>query len=237
MTTTETKTIRTISLDELIKEDEDRKDLIAPDLGDKTKYSPDELRELRKDNKFYLPVLRLNHMDMWPPKPRSERKHFTDQVAKETCLSKCCGVPGVKSACCRMDPNDLEHVLGPLDEDWIGKIIKWFKKNHINVTRQDVVIDFEEGQLIGRNFFNGHQIFEDPKSYPIMRFQVDGPRFACKFLNNQNGMCNIYEQRPDMCRTYLCGYVKSNFFVQTKDNPNKWVMVDVRPDDPSSPEK
>lgn len=222
--TTKSKSVRTISLEDLEKEESltsQPQEVPSPSSS----ISPDELRALKKENKFYLPVLKINHHDMWPPKPRSERTHFTDKVAKETCLSNCCGVPGLKSACCRMDPNDLEHVLGPLDEDWISRIIKWFKKKDINVTRQDIVIDHEEGQIIGRNLFNGHPIFEDPKSYPILRFQVDGPRFACKFLNNQTGMCNIYEQRPGMCRTYLCSYVKSNFFVKTKERPNTWVML------------
>lgn len=229
MTTVSSKTVRTIKIDDLPEYDDNLPTDNVRDGAKQKTHAPEELRALRKENKFYLPVLKINHMDMWPPKPRSEREHFTDSVAKETCLSKCCGVPGLKSACCRMDPEDLEHVLGPLDEAWIGKIIKWFKKKGMTLTRHDVVIDHEEGQIIGRNLFNAHPIFEDPKSYPILRFQVDGPRFACKFLNNQTGMCNIYEARPDMCRTYLCGYVKSNFLVKTKENDNKWLMVDARP--------
>lgn len=222
MTTLKTTTRRTISLDELEKEAES--DITHSVLG-KVGVSEDEdldPKKLRQDMKYYLPVLKINHVDMWPAIPKAERPHFTDEVAKQTCLSKCCGVPGLKSACCRMDPHDLEHVLGPLDEEWIGKIVKWFKKKNINVTRHDIVIDYEEGQIIGKNIFNGHPIFEDPKSYPIMRFQIDGPRYSCKFLNNQTGMCNIYEARPDMCRDYLCNFIKSNFLVQTKLQPGKW---------------
>jgi len=179
-------------------------------------------KKLRQDKKFYLPVLKINHVEMWPAIPKAERKHFTDEVAKHTCLSNCCGHPGLKSACCRMDPNDLEHVLGPLDEEWISQIIKWFKGKKIHLTRHDIVIDYEEGQIIGANLFNSHPIFDDKKSYPIMRFQVDGPRYSCKFLNNQTGMCTIYEARPPMCRNYLCNYIKSNFLVKSKTNPNNW---------------
>lgn len=155
----------------------------------------------------------------------------------ETCLGNCCGIPGTKSMCCRLSPSQLEHVLGPLDDKWIKKITEWFKKRGINVTRQDIVIDHEEGVLIGRNFFNGHEIFERKETYPIMRMQVEGPHFACKFLNNMNGMCNIYEQRPDMCRSYLCGHVKSNFLVKTKDKPNTWRKIDVRPGEPEDEER
>ena len=229
-------TKRTISIEELIRQDEEANARIkvTPTINTGTLVpNKEELRDLKKENRFYLPVLHINHMDMWPPKPKSQRKHFTDKMAKEVCLSRCCGVDGLKSACCRLDPDDIEHVLGPLSEEWISSIIKWFKKKGVNVTKQDIAIDFDEGVLIGRKFFNGHRVFEDPKSYPIMRFQVDGPHFSCKFLNNASGMCNIYEQRPDMCRNYLCGFVKSNFLVRTKEHPNQWRMVDVRPDDTS----
>lgn len=224
MTSLKPTTKRTLSI-------EDLENSVTHDLKEKTTEikaepeNPEEMKKLRQEQKFYLPVLKINHADMWPAIPKSERQHFTDDVAKSTCLSKCCGIPGLKSACCRMDPNDLEHVLGPLDETWISQTIKWFKKKGIHVTRHDIVIDFEEGQIIGRNLFNGHPIFEDPKSYPIFRFQVDGPRFACKFLNNQTGMCNIYEVRPDMCRDYLCNFVKSNFLVRKKNQPGKWVAL------------
>ena len=67
--------------------------------------------------------------------------------------------------------------------------------------------------------------------------QIEGPHFSCKFLNNMNGMCNIYEQRPDMCRDYLCGHVKSNFLVKTKDKPNTWRKIDVRPGEPEDEER
>lgn len=224
------KTVRTISIDDLYESDKDH-DITLQSDHKKHNLSKEELKDLKKENRFYLPVVYLNHMDMHPSKPNSERQHWTDQKAMETCLSNCCGIPGTKSMCCRLNPDQLEHVLGPLDEKWIKSIVEWFKKRGINVTRQDIVIDYEEGLLIGRNFFKGHEIFEKRESYPIMRMQLEGPHFACKFLNNLNGMCNIYQQRPDMCRSYLCGYVKSNFFVKTKDKPNTWRKIDTRPDD------
>jgi len=79
--------------------------------------------------------------------------------------------------------------------------------------------------LIGVNHFNGHKIFEQKTSYPMMRIQVFGPRWACKFLNVNSGMCTIYDKRPDMCRDYLCQYVKSNFLVRTKTKPNTYQNV------------
>ena len=230
------KTIRTISIDDLYNSDLD-KDISLDADHKKHNLSKEEIRELKKENRFYLPVVYLNHMDMHPAKPNSEREHWTDKKAMETCLGNCCGIPGTKSMCCRLSPSQLEHVLGPLDDKWIKKITEWFKKRGINVTRQDIVIDYEEGVLIGRNFFNGHEIFERKETYPIMRMQIEGPHFACKFLNNMNGMCNIYEQRQDMCRDYLCGHVKSNFLVKTKDKPNTWRKIDVRPGEPEDEER
>jgi Fe-S-cluster containining protein len=165
---------------------------------------------------------------MWPSKPLSERKKFTPEEATKICLKNCNGVPGLWSACCRLDPDDLEHVLGPVTEEWIKKILKYFSKKGFNYTRADIVIDFEEGQLIGDKFFNGHPIFKNKASYPIMRIQTIGPRFGCKFLNPDNGKCGIYEVRPTpMCDGYLCSYVKSNYLVRTKEHPNRYQKVDV----------
>jgi Fe-S-cluster containining protein len=179
----------------------------------------------QKVEKYYLPVLYLNRAEEWQPAPNDQRRHFTDEVAMETCLSKCCGHEGLKSACCTLDPDDLEHILGPLDETWIKKTVSWFRKKGINVTRHDLVIDYEEGKLIGSNHFNGHKVFEQKASYPMLRIQVYGPRWACKFLNVNTGMCTIYDKRPDMCRDYLCQYVKSNFLVRTKTKPNTYQNV------------
>lgn len=188
----------------------------------------EELKEAKKENKFYLPVLSLNDESQWETKPNSERRNFTDEIATQTCLSNCCGKPGVYSACCRLDPDDLEHILGPVSEDWIKYFIGVSKKKGWNYKREDIVIDFEEGKLIGEQFFNGHLVFTRPTSYPMMRLQTMGPRLACKFLNPHNGKCTIYQYRPDpMCTTYLCQYVKKNFFIKTKEKPNTWLRVDV----------
>jgi hypothetical protein len=128
-----------------------------------------------------------------------------------------------------MDTEDLEHVLGPVDEKWIESTISWFAKKGIPATRADLVIDFEEGKLIGEKFFQGDQkqVFFSKETYPILRFQINGHRFACKFLNTVNGKCQIYEQRPKMCRGYLCQYVKANFLVKTdpENHPNTYTKV------------
>lgn len=178
-----------------------------------------------KSKRFYLPVLYLNDPTQWDSKPLSERKHFTDETALKTCVGNCCNVPGLKAGCCSLDPDDIEHVLGGLDEEWISDMIQWLTKRGVPTRRSDIVIDYEEGVLIGEKFFNSHDVFKSKESYPMIRFQVNGPRFSCKFLHAPTGMCTIYEKRPDMCRNYLCQFVKSNFLVRTKSHPNRYVKI------------
>jgi Fe-S-cluster containining protein len=212
--------IKSIKIEDLEKMDPAPID--QPHDAKTTKPTKEELKTLKKDNKYYLPVLRLNDATEWPQKPNSQKVHLTDKIAEETCLSNCCGHPGVKSACCRMDPDDLEHVLGPVDDKSIKKIIKWFAAKGITMKREDIVIDYEEGRIIGEKLFNGHTIFEKKDSFPIMRFQVEGPRYACKFLNQTTGHCGIYSVRPSpMCLTYYCQYIKSNFHINTKGYKGK----------------
>lgn len=182
----------------------------------------------RKD-RFHLPVLHINDPTQWPSQPLENRMRFTDEVAFHTCLGNCCGVEGLKAGCCQMDPDDMEHVLGPVDEQWIKDVVRWLNLKGISASRSDVVIDFEEGKLIGEKFFNGERkaVFSSRETYPILRFQVQGPRFACKFLTPNSGKCSIYEMRPGMCRGYLCQYIKANFLVRTdsKNHPNTYTKI------------
>jgi Fe-S-cluster containining protein len=212
---------RNLDISSILKTNEEVYENTPKEKKEKTqKRTLEEKKELKKEARYYLPVLYLNDQTQWDSKPLSERKHFTDEVAKNTCLGNCCGHEGLRAGCCNLDPNDLEHVLGPIDEEWIKKTVKWFKTKGINIGRHDLVIDFEEGKLIGSTFFDSHPVFDSPDSYPMLRIQANGVRFACKFLNVSNGMCTIYEQRPDMCRDYLCSYVKANFLVRVKETPN-----------------
>jgi Fe-S-cluster containining protein len=210
MSNEETKK-RTVSLNDLIElEQDDREEPLLP-LS-------------IENNKWMMPRLNIND-DSFYIKSQTLR-HFTDEVATETCLSNCCGIKGLKAACCQINPETLEHVLGPIDEDWIVGLIKVLKStNGMVLNRNDIVIDFEEGRAMGRELFNDHPVFQDPKAYPILRMQVMGPRFACKFLNPVNGKCNIYKFRPEMCRGYYCAYVKANFVVKKPGTGNTFMRI------------
>lgn len=225
----EIKQKKSISLEELIEMDKQRQaeEQIKVPSKAKTLKEQEQSSSEEKDyrDKYYLPVLNINQNHEWESKPKEERKHFTDEVATATCLGNCCGVPGLKGACCHLDPLDLEHVLGPVDEEWIKDIVKWFRKKGVNFSRQDIVIDYEEGVVIGDTLFKdapNNAVFKDKKAYPFLRFQVLGPRYVCKFMNPTTYKCTIYEARPNMCRTYYCNYIQTNFLVKTKDKPNTW---------------
>jgi len=211
------KTSRTISIEELEAIEQ---------TGKKTEKKREENRKKtsEKIDKFHLPVLRLNDATEWPSLPKEERKLLTDDLSTTTCVGNCCGINGLKSSCCKIDPYALEHLLGPVTETCIKNIIKHFKSKNIHYKREDIVIDYEEGKLIGQKFFNGHEVFNSASSYPILRFQISGPYFSCKFLSD-TGFCTIYHSRPTMCRDYLCEYILTNFLVKTKNHPNRYEKI------------
>lgn len=227
---------RSLSIEEIEKLKKEKENLI--NLAKQEENKKFVQGNLNKNNlvqdpkkKFHLPVLHINDPQQWPSQPLENRLHWTDTNAYNTCLGNCCGVEGLKAGCCYLDPEDLEHVLGPLtgeDEQWIHDIVVWLReKKGITASRTDIVIDYEEGQLIGEKFFNGERkaVFQSKDSYPMLRFQVVGPRFACKFLTPSTGKCSIYERRPVMCRKYLCQYVKANFTINSKEHKATWVKV------------
>lgn len=228
----EIKQKKSLSLDDLIEMDKQRQteqQVKVPSRNQTLKeqeQDPNQEKDYR--DKYYLPVLNINQEQEWISKPKDERRHFTDEVAMKTCLGNCCGVPGLKGGCCHLDPVDLEHVLGPVDEEWIKDIVKWFRKKGLNFSRQDIVIDYDEGVVIGDTLFKdspNNAVFKDKKAYPFLRFQVLGPRYVCKFMNPTTYKCQIYEVRPNMCRTYYCQFIFSNFLVKTKAHPNRWQVV------------
>jgi Fe-S-cluster containining protein len=176
-------------------------------------------------NKVHLPVLNLNRKEDWKSAPLSKRKHLTDEVAAKECMSNCCGYEGLAAGCCQLDPENLEHVLGAVTKEDISRILRKLKKVMPGIERSDIVIDKEEGMLIGRTFFNGHDVFNQDTSYPMLRFQAYENRFICKFLNPKTKRCGIYEFRPDMCKNFFCQYIKKNFLIRTKDNPNTYSKI------------
>lgn len=185
-----------------------------------------ENKESKKiEGRFHLPVLYLNDPTQWEMASPENMRVFSPDISEKTCVGNCCGHEGLKSGCCHVDPTDLEHVLGPVDEKWIKRIIQWFSFKQIFFKREDIVIDYEEDKIIGEMFFRGHEIFSSKSSYPMLRWQVTGPRFACKFLSTVTGRCTIYAERPQMCEDYFCSYLKANFLLKTREHPNRYVKL------------
>jgi Fe-S-cluster containining protein len=217
-------------MSELVKKNKhvvktDDKDLKFMDLLDhEEKAGQPEVKKIK--NKYHLPVLNVNKDEYWESKPLKERRHLTDEVAMKTCLGNCCGYEGLSAGCCTLDPEDLEHVLGSISEDDIKLIIKNLKKVFPEISREDIVIEQEEGMALGKSLFGGHKVFEQPTSYPMLRLQTMGPRYACKFLNPKTFKCQIYSFRPKMCVFYYCQYLKSNFLIKTNNNKlSPWEKV------------
>jgi Fe-S-cluster containining protein len=180
-------------------------------------------------NKWHMPRLNVNDDTFYEAVENPTL--FTDKVALDTCLGNCCGVKGLKAACCHLNPDTLEHVLGPVDEKWIKEFIKiMHSTNGMTLTRSDIVVDYEEGKIMGKQLFNDHPVFQDPKAYPFLRMQVYGPRYACKFLNPQTNKCGIYAHRPTFCRNYYCSYVKANFLVRQPGTQNTYVKLRLAKD-------
>lgn len=114
----------------------------------------ENIEENKKKAKFYLPVLYINDPTQWPSKPMSERQHFTDEVAKATCLGNCCNVKDLRAGMLSAWP--WWHRTCPWACRWGGikKTIKWIAMEEWTyVTRHDIVIDYEEGKLIGKDIF------------------------------------------------------------------------------------
>ena len=196
------------------------------ELDAQTKVIEKKEPKKKAESRFHLPVLYLNDPTQWTVAEEQDWKVFTPEISEKVCVGGCCGVEGLKSACCHLDPENIEHVLGPLDEQWIKDIIKWFNvTKKIHYKREDIVIDYEEGKIIGETFFRGHEVFASQASYPMLRFQVTGQRFACKFISTQTGRCTIYSERPIMCRDYYCQMVLGNYLVKTREHPNRYVKL------------
>lgn len=196
------------------------------DVGDK--IFSEGLTEIPKKkvlNKHHLPVLNINKPDYWPSVPLKDRKHLTDELAAEMCLGNCCGFEGLKAGCCQVDPEDIEHVLGYVEEKDIQRLLKHLRKSTPGIKREDVVIDKEEGMILGKKFFNDHPVFKQDKSYPMLRLQIFGSKFVCKFLSLETFKCTVYSSRPEMCSQYYCQWMKSNFLLRTKDRPNTWQKI------------
>lgn len=186
---------------------------------------PSEDGKKRLPTKFYLPVLNLNQKDKWESLEKKDRKHLTPELAEDVCTNNCCGYEGLAAGCCQLDPENLEHVLGAITKEDISRILKHFRKINPSIERSDIVIDQEEGELIGRTFFNDHPVFKSESSYPMLRIQIYENRFICKFLNPKTKRCGIYSVRPDMCSGYYCAYVKSKFLIKTPNQPNIYKKI------------
>ena len=70
--------------------------------------------------------------------------------------------------------------------------------------RTEVLIDYEEG----RELFPNLATWQNPRNYPALRVRSDNPAFPCMFYDEATAGCLIYEERPHMCRSFTCDWLK-----------------------------
>lgn len=116
------------------------------------------------------------------------------------CQKKCLGYDGNHGGCCTVGNRDF--ILGPvLDaESFIEKLKKRFPG--VDISFDDIFIKYEEGSKM----FPDKKYWQNPQSYPCFRLSQNKIK-SCIFYNESIKCCSIYEDRPDMCRSFMCDYL------------------------------
>ena len=119
------------------------------------------------------------------------------------CSFKCFGVDNYHGSCCSVE--DRDFIIGPhLDSDeFLEKLSNKFGRQ---VNFEEVFFSFEEG----KELFKEKSSWQNPNSYPAMKIDINNTKKPCIFYNMQLRACNIYDIRPETCRTFECDYLKSN---------------------------
>lgn len=121
------------------------------------------------------------------------------RITAYTCGHKCMGHPGNTGACCKVA--DRDWIIGPISEPDIADFLKDAAAHGLILTRQQFVIDFEEG----RAMFPERSTWQNPTNYPALRIIKDGKLNACQFYKNG---CSIQEFKSALCRSYRCDWLK-----------------------------
>lgn len=127
-----------------------------------------------------------------------------------TCSRICYGIKGQAGICCTIGERD--YIIGPITDterflkdlsDKLGEDVKF----------EDVFMEYEEGSKM----FPDKNHWQNPKNYPCMRVLPDKDRgYPCQLLS-LDMKCTVHSIKPDVCRTYLCDYLKNivNFLDET----------------------
>ncbi len=144
------------------------------------------------------------------PHDENEAAHAGEPPSKDaiieaacyyTCSKVCYGVKGQAAQCCAIGERDF--IIGPIDDT--ERFLKDLSsKLGRAVEYADVFMDFEEGSKL----FPEKKLWQDPENYPCMRIVDDASiGYPCQFLD-QNMKCMVHSIKPDVCRRYLCPYLR-----------------------------
>ena len=119
------------------------------------------------------------------------------------CSNKCFGVPGYHGSCCTIE--DRDYIIGSHHDtqEFIDSLSNKFGRE---VSYNEVFVDYEEGKTL----FPNKSTWQNPNSYPALRFDFYNPRFPCIFYNTKIKACSVYDIRPKTCREYECDYLKEH---------------------------
>lgn len=129
-----------------------------------------------------------------------DESEFRHLLIQRMCSQKCMGHTGNHGGCCTLDQRDW--ILGPAQgvEKSLKRLSEHFGRA---VPFEEVFVDFEEGKAM----FPDRSNWQNPANYPAIRVEKNR-RNACRFYDYERGGCGIHEARPELCRSYLCGWLK-----------------------------
>ncbi len=207
----------TLSVEDLQKLEQARKEL---EQTSAVSYKVGTLQKLKQpqtalQDKFHLPLLNFESESEYPPISSGERIHLTDELHRNICNRHCCGIDGLGWACCFINPDSPEHVLGPVDK-------KWIKQFGTSNTMEE-----DEGKEFARKRLAVHyEPFFRSQNYPMLRLQIYGGLYVCRNFDLKTRGCMLScKQRPEICRNYLCEYLRANYFVRLPEHPHIYVKV------------
>jgi Fe-S-cluster containining protein len=130
-----------------------------------------------------------------------DRRALVDNLIEYTCGQRCMGQPGNKGGCCTL--GDRDFIIGPMP-DVDEFLVRLAARLGRPVARWEVFIDYEEGKAL----FPERSCWQNPRNYPALRIDTMQAKLPCRFYDAAGGRCSVYEIRPNVCRTYMCGPLK-----------------------------
>lgn len=118
------------------------------------------------------------------------------------CQKKCLGYDNNHGGCCTV--SNRNFILGPVlnSDEFIEKLKIRFPG--VEISFDDIFIKFEEGSRMCPD----RLVWQNPNNYPCLR--INNTKLAsCIFYNESIKCCSIYNDRPKMCRDFMCDYLVS----------------------------